>query len=139
MLRKRRVPETLRQQVRKRAKRCCEYCLVHEDDMTFSYEADHIIAEKHNGKTVFENLAWACALCNRNKGPDISSIDPTNDEIVPLFNPRKQQWKRHFRLNGPRIEPLTASGRATEFLLQLNIQDRIVQRLALMSEKRYPL
>jgi len=106
--------------------------------MIYSFEADHIIAEKHRGKTTLENLAWACVICNRNKGPDISSIDPLHDTVVALFNPRKHQWKRHFRLNGPRIEPLTASGRATEFLLQFNIPERIEQRLALISNGRYP-
>jgi hypothetical protein len=137
MARKQRVPEILRRQVRDRADGRCEYCLVHEDDMVYSFEADHIIAEKHAGKTTSENLAWACIICNRNKGPDISSIDQLNDTIVPLFNPRKHHWKRHFRLNGPRIEPLTASARATEFLLQFNTEDRLNQRMALISEGRY--
>jgi len=107
--------------------------------MLFPFEADHIRAEKHHGLTTLENLAWACGICNRFKGTDVASYDPLTDEIVPLFNPRKQRWQRHFRLNGPRIEPLTASGRATEMLLQFNSQDRITQRLALIGKGRYPL
>jgi 5-methylcytosine-specific restriction endonuclease McrA len=74
MAKKTRVPAKLRQQVRERAKGCCEYCLVHEDDLLFPCEADHVIAEQHKGATVFENLAWACGICNRNKGPNI--MDP---------------------------------------------------------------
>jgi hypothetical protein len=138
MAHKHRVPETLRRQVRERAGRCCEYCLVHEEDMFLPYEPDHIIAEKHNGKTALENLAWSCAICNRYKVSDISSIDPLHDTVVPLFNPRKHQWKCHFRLNGPHIEPLTSNGRATEFLLGMNTQERLNHRLVLIANGRYP-
>jgi len=102
------------------------------------HEPDHIVAEKHAGATTLENLAWACFFCNRHKGSDISSVDPISGRIVPLFNPRKQQWKRHFRLNGPRIEPLTANGRATAFLLQFNVQERLKDRRNLMASGNYP-
>ena len=34
----------------------------------------------------------------------------------------------HFRLEGAVIEPLTAVGRVTEFLLQLNRFDRLANR-----------
>lgn len=132
------IPERLRRQICARAEGRCEYCLMHEM-FTFSpHEPDHIIAEKHGGETTFENLAWACFFCNRHKGSDISSIDPLNGHITPLFNPRKQQWRRHFRLNGPFIEPLTASGRATANLLQFNIQARIEDRRDLMTTGDYP-
>ena len=107
--------------------------------MLFPCEADHVIAEQHKGATVLDNLAWACGICNRNKGPNLSSIDPVTNEVIPLFNPRKHQWRRHFRLNGARIEPLTASGRSTESLLQLNTDDRLMQRHVLIRQGRYPL
>jgi hypothetical protein len=139
MAKKPRVPAKLRRLVQERAGGTCEYCRIHEDDMLFSYEADHIIAEKHHGTMTLDNLAWACGICNRFKGTDIASVDPETGNIVPLFNPRKQQWGRHFRLNGLRIAPFTASGRATEVLLQLNADDRLIQRQALMSQGRYPL
>jgi 5-methylcytosine-specific restriction endonuclease McrA len=135
---KRHIPDQLRRQVRERAKGRCEYCLLHEETAIFRFEPDHIIAEKHRGATSLENLAWSCGLCNRYKGTDISSVDPVTNAIVPLFNPRCQQWRRHFRLNGPCIEPLTVSGRATEAILQLNHKQRITQRLALMAAGKYP-
>ena len=121
-----------------RANGYCEYCLVHSDDMLFPYEADHIIAEQHHGTTTLDNLAWACPICNRFKGTNLSSIDPLTNAIVPLFNPRKQQWRRHFRLNGPYIEPLTAAGRATEQLLQLNTAPRLRRRLVFIELGHYP-
>lgn len=135
---KKRVPESLRQQVRARAHGYCEFCLVHEDDVAFSYHADHVIAEQHHGETKMDNLAWTCNICNHFKGTNLSSIDPLTKAIVPLFNPRKQQWKRHFCFSGVQIEPLTTSGRATTELLQFNSQRRITQRTALMSIGHFP-
>jgi 5-methylcytosine-specific restriction endonuclease McrA len=112
--------------------------LIHDEDSYFPHEPDHVIAEKHGGATTFENLAWACALCNRYKGTDLASIDPHTHHITALFNPRSQQWSRHFRLHGARIEPLTAAGRATERLLRLNDQRRIDERLLLIGLGHYP-
>jgi 5-methylcytosine-specific restriction endonuclease McrA len=70
----------------------------------------HIIAEKHSGETVESNLALSCSICNKNKGSDIASIDPETDEVVRLYNPRKDSWENHFQLQteSGTIEPLTA-------------------------------
>ena len=76
MAKKLAVPERLRRQVQERAQRRCEYCLIHEADMYYPYEADYVIAEKHGGPTSLENLAWACFYCNRFKGSDLASVDP---------------------------------------------------------------
>lgn len=131
------VPERLRQQVQERALRRCEYCLMPEALAIIRHEPDHVLAEKHGGTTTLENPAWSCLFCNRHKGSDISSVDPVTRRIVPLFNPRTQQWGRHFRRNGSRIEPLTASGRATAALLQFNVPDRIKERRRLMASGSY--
>lgn len=138
MAHKQNVSERLRRLVHDRANGQCEYCLMHEEDMMFPHEPDHIIAEKHRGSTSAANLAWSCYHCNRNKGTDIASIDPQTDKGALLFHPRKQQWQRHFRLNGPLIEPLTANGRATTELLQFNEADRVERRLGLITIGHYP-
>jgi hypothetical protein len=132
------IPERLRRQVQERAQGRCEYCLIHEVDMYYPHEADHVIAEKHGGSTSLANLAWACFYCNRFKGSDLSSVDPLSHKIVPLFNPREQSWKRHFRLNGGLIEGITASGRATVALLHLNDPERVAYRLGLIDIGHYP-
>jgi hypothetical protein len=103
------------------------------------HEADHVIAQKRRGTSTAENLAWACASCHRYKGTDIGSIDDRTGKLAPLYNPRTQQWQRHFRLNGARIEPLTASGRATEQLLRFNEEARVIERVVLRSIGHYPL
>jgi 5-methylcytosine-specific restriction endonuclease McrA len=68
------VAEPLRLRVAERAYRVCEYCLVHEDDLYHGCEVDHIISQKHGGRTAEENLAFACFHCNRHKGSDLGSI-----------------------------------------------------------------
>lgn len=138
MARKRTIPEHLRRLVDDRAHGRCEYCLIHEEDMLFPHEPDHIDAEKHGGQTDAANLAWSCYHCNRNKGTDIASLDPLTGKREFLFHPRTQQWRRHFRLHGPRIEPLTASGRATAALLRFNDPSRIERRRGLIALGRYP-
>jgi hypothetical protein len=46
------VPVALRRLVAERAEGLCEYCLVHEIDMFFGCQIEHIVAEKHGGATV---------------------------------------------------------------------------------------
>lgn len=132
------VSVRLRALVAARALQSCEYCLVHADYAAFAHEVDHVIARKHGGATDAENLAYACAQCNRCKGSDVAAPDPEDGVITPLFHPRTMMWEDHFRLDGSRIVPLTASGRATVRLLQLNQIDRLLLRKELLSKGRYP-
>ncbi len=127
------IPAELRRSVRLCARDCCEYCLIPESMTLAVHEIDHVIAEKHGGPTNADNLALACALCNGFKGSDLASIDPERGDIVPLFNPRRDRWAEHFRLEGGRIQPLTPSARATVRLLQLNYPDRIEERALLIA------
>ena len=117
------VSAALRRRVQERASGNCEYCLLSETDAYFSHEPDHIIASKHDGPTEFENLCWSCFDCNRFKGSDIASQDPVNDELVRLFNPRKDMWKDLFKLDDSTVVGLTPSGRAT-IEVQLSLTGR---------------
>ncbi len=132
------IPAALRQQIRERAGYYCEYCLIREQSVLLSHTIDHIIAEQHGGKTVLENLAQACIHCNRKKGPNIASLDPTTGALVPLFNPRLHHWKEHFQLQGNLIFSLTPIGRVTVNLLALNHGERIRIRQALITAGQYP-
>ncbi len=135
---KRYIPSTLRQLVVERAKGCCEYCLVHQDDTPFSHHIDHLIPLKHGGQTTSDNLALACLECNRRKGSDLAALDPTDNAITPLFNPRLHIWEAHFASEGAQIVGRTPTGRATVSLLRLNAPKRLMQRLALIDAGRYP-
>jgi 5-methylcytosine-specific restriction endonuclease McrA len=97
------IPAELGRLVIERASGHCEYWLIHQDVSIYSHEVDHIIALKHGGQTRADNLALSCLSCNRYKGSDLATIDPINDEIVPLFNPCRQVWDEHFLLNDARI------------------------------------
>ena len=132
------ISRRLRVLVMERARGSCEYCLVHADYASFAHEIDHVIAQKHGGETVADNLAFACAQCNRFKGSNVAAVDPQTGEIVPLFNPRTEQWHEHFQLDGPIIVPLTVNGRATERVLNLNQIDRVLLRRELLVAQRFP-
>lgn len=131
-------PDKLRDRVKQRANHSCEYCLVPDSVGFYPHEVDHIIAVKHSGKTSFDNLAYACWRCNRHKGSDLASVDPTTGEIVLLFHPRQQLWSEHFRLDGSAVIGVTATGRATVALLQMNRPDRLRERQRLLRRSTKP-
>jgi hypothetical protein len=133
-----RPPVELRRKVVERAGNCCKYCLTHQDLAASTHQVDHVIAEKHGGKTTLENLALSCTVCNRRKGSDLSSIDPETSAVVALFHPRIQKWSDHFKLDGFRIVGLTPEGRATAELLQLNSFERLIERAELIQAGRFP-
>jgi hypothetical protein len=100
---------------------------------------DHVIAEKHGGQTASGNLCLSCYPCNSYKGSDLSSVDwGFGDSIVPLFNLRQQRWHDHFQLTGAVIQPITATGRVTVFLLRLNTPERLEERELLILLGHYP-
>jgi hypothetical protein len=116
-----RISRALRREVRERAKGCCEYCLLPEEQAYFPNEPDHIIAAKHGGQSNAENLALACFDCNHFKGSDIASIDSVSGKLTPLFHPRTQEWRELFNTSGGLISPQTATGRVTELVMKLNL------------------
>ncbi len=54
----------LRRLVIERAGRCCEYCLIHEDDTFFGCQVEHIIAGKtpRANSVEIESHALACVF-----------------------------------------------------------------------------
>jgi hypothetical protein len=132
------INAALRREVRERAAGCWEYCLVHEEFRLFPYEIDHIIAEKHGGTSVSDNLCYSCYLCNGYKGSDIASLDPLTGDLTALFHPRRHVWSGHFSLTDGLIEPLTPEGRVTARILQLNSEERLMERGLLLRLGRYP-
>ncbi|MEK7729771.1 MAG: HNH endonuclease signature motif containing protein [candidate division KSB1 bacterium] len=131
------ISPSVRRLVQDRAQGCCEYCLTPEMALLCPYEIDHIISQKHGGATSPENLAFCCVRCNKHKGSDITSIDPQTEEIVRLFHPRRDHWAVHFQLREVEIFPLTAAGRATVRMLQMNHPDRLEEREVLIAGGLY--
>jgi 5-methylcytosine-specific restriction endonuclease McrA len=127
------VPAAVREQVRKRAGNRCEYCRKPEDAVVYPYHVDHIISQKHDGKSTLDNLAWACFQCNVNKGSDIAAYDSATGNLTPLYNPRLQVWIDHFELQQSLIVGKTPEGRVTVRLLQFNHLDQVDIRRGLIS------
>jgi hypothetical protein len=67
------------------------------------------------------------------KGPNLTGIDPVGGKLVPLFHPRRDAWTDHFEFQGPRIVGLTATGRATVYVLAMNDERRIERRAELLA------
>lgn len=129
------IPVALRRQVEDRAEYKCEYCRLPAGVAFYSHEIDHVIAEKHKGETIAENLALTCWRCNRHKGSDLGSFDLQTSAFSFLFNPRTQQWADHFRFDLAQLIGLTPEGRTTIELLHLNSDERIRERERLRSIK----
>jgi len=76
------LPVALRRLVVKRAGNCCEFCLIHQDDVPQQHEIDHLVTRKHGGQTVAENLALTCLPCNRYKGMDAQTSERSETSEV---------------------------------------------------------
>ncbi|WP_254449555.1 hypothetical protein [Anabaena sp. UHCC 0253] len=82
--------------------------------------------------------SYACVFCNLQKGTDLGSINWQNGELVRFFNPRRDLWGDHFRLNEAVIQPLTDIGEVTSRILDFNKNERIIERQLLIEVGKYP-
>lgn len=116
-----------------RAEERCEYCQCRADYATETFAAEHVIPRSRGGNDELDNLALACSGCNGRKYNKLEVVDPTTGEMTLLFNPRRQNWKEHFGWSKDytQIIGLTATGRATVTVLQMNRQSVINIRKAM--------
>jgi HNH endonuclease len=128
----------LRRLVWQRANGRCEYCQMPQAADDSPFEIDHIVARKHIGPTVANNLCLSCYSCNSHKGSDLTSRDQKTRKITPLFNPRRHKWAKHFRWQGPYLIGRTAIGRVTVALLHINDEYRVELRELLIEEGVFP-
>jgi hypothetical protein len=125
---------TRRERVRQRAEGRCEYCRMADAYSVLPHGIDHIKPLKHHGPTTLANLCWACALCNACKSSNVAGYDPTTRKLSRLFNPRTDEWGEHFRWGGPKLEGMSAIGRATIEVLRINDGARVEHRRLLLRE-----
>jgi HNH endonuclease len=128
----------LEQQVWQRARHCCEYCQIPQELDESPFQIDHIVARKHGGLTEASNLALSCFHDNSHKGPNIAARDARTGKLVPLFNPRRHKWARHFRWHGAKLVGRTTIGRATIAVLNMNDPLRVELREGLIAEGLFP-
>ncbi len=132
------MTDALKKLVRIRAGNACEYCLLPQEMDVLPFQIDHVIAEKHRGQTVLENLALSCLHDNLHKGPNIAGLDPDTELLTRLYNPRTDDWTEHFAWIGPYVAGITAIGRTTVEVLQMNVQDRVEHRRLLIRAGLFP-
>ena len=128
------MDRALEEQVWKRARSRCEYCLFPAQYTDAPFQIDHVIARKHGGATIAANLALSCYFCNSYKGPNIASLDPDSGRLVRLFHPRKDRWADHFTWTGPILMAKTGIARATILVLWINHPVVVETRRLLIAE-----
>jgi len=116
------IRDELKQAIRERANYVCEYCHSPERLSANRFTVDHIVPKSLGGSDALDNLALAGRRCNERRYNFVAGIDPETQDVVPLFNPRQQQWAEHFvwQGDGVVIEGTTPIRRATCLRLDLN-------------------
>lgn len=134
------IPNDLRYAVIKRALKCCEYCKSQDRYSPTSFTMDHFIPENLEGTSDFENLVYACFLCNRLKSNKLKVFDVTTDKWIPLFNPRKDIWGEHFSWSDDttKIIGISIVGRCTVKALKLNREKLIEYRNCIIPFGEHP-
>ncbi len=138
-----------RQRVLDRAQGRCEYCQIDGWDLT----VDHVIPRSAWTTSLAhgaapdsdDNLAAACAPCNRAKWSVTTAVDVVTGLEARLFNPRRDDWDEHFAWadDFTMIYGLTPIGRATVEQLRLNrdlyrYQRRILRAAARAGASGWP-
>jgi hypothetical protein len=132
------MEKALDQAVRSKARGLCEYCHSSQEHYPERFQIDHVISRQHKGESTLQNLALCCLECNKRKGPNIAGIDPETGQMAPLFNPRRDEWKAHFKWLGAKLVGMSAIGRATITVLDINRAPRVVVRQTLIEEGVFP-
>lgn len=127
---KKKISDSFRSKIAKRANGCCEYCMSQQKYASYTFPVEHIIPSIKGGSDKLNNLALACQGCNSYKYTKTVAIDPISEKEVSLFHPRKQEWADHFKWNEnfTVIIGISAIGRATIHALHLNREFLINQR-----------
>ncbi|BAZ17522.1 HNH endonuclease [Calothrix sp. NIES-4071] len=131
------IRKELRKLIVERAGCLCEYCLL-PDVVSMNFQVDHVISIKHGGSSTEQNLCYSCIYCNVQKGSDLGSINWRTGELVRFFNPCRDKWSDHFRLDGAIIQPLTDIGEVTARIFDFNHQERVIERQMLIEFGAYP-
>ena len=121
------IPDPIKIKVRQTARFRCGYCLFQQQYSPVVFQFDHYHPVSKGGTNDENNLWLACGNCNNAKSDNTECFDSVTQTIVPIFNPRTNNWKEHFEWseNGTIIIGKTPIGRATVELLKLN-NERII-------------
>jgi HNH endonuclease len=127
-------------QVAERAGHRCEYCRAPEAIFNLPFEVEHIVPTSRGGPDDESNLALACRACNLYKSDQLSGVDETTRDVVPLLHPRRDRWDEHFRVKSEdgTVQGMTPVGRVTVACLRMNRDVQREARRSWMQLKLYP-
>jgi hypothetical protein len=108
----------------------CEYCQMHQGLQGATFHVEHVLPLSRGGSSDLDNLAWCCPSCDLRKSDRIEAVDPDEETLFPLFNPRRDSWSEHFRWVGYVLVGQSSVGRATAIALNFNYPRRILIRQA---------
>lgn len=134
------IPIALRERVMQRASHCCEYCRTLDSYLPHDFTMDHLLPISMFGTNDFENLAYACFICNRLKSNKLKVFDSMLEIWVDLFNPRIHKWKEHFFWSEDATEIIgkTSIGSMTIATLKLNRYKLLQCRKNLIEIGKHP-
>jgi hypothetical protein len=92
-----------------RACRRYEYCLVHEDKAVFPHKIVHTMSRKQAAPLVLATINYF-------------------GRPIRLFDPRRDSWDEHFKLDEPIIQPVSPIGEVIVRMLRLNAAERVIKR-----------
>ena len=126
--------------VSERAGHRCEYCHAPEAIFNLPFEVEHIVPTSRGGLDDESNLALACRACNLYKSDQLTGVDETTLERIPLFHPRRDHWETHFRVESDdgSIHGLSPTGSVTVACLRMNRDVHREARRSWMQLKLYP-
>jgi 5-methylcytosine-specific restriction endonuclease McrA len=135
-----RVSSKIQAKVRKDAKNRCGYCLLPQEILMGKLEIEHLLPIAKGGTDEEENLWLACRDCNSFKSSKVYVFDDETNRQVKLFNPRTQNWRKHFRFSENKITIIgkTACGRATIVALRMNNEQAVSARSRWVEAGWYP-
>lgn len=139
-MRRQAIPRALRRLVRDRAGNRCEYCKHPASYTCAPFVCEHVRPRVRGAGNTISKLAWAYPGCNSHKYDKTQAYDPRSEHVVPLFNPRRQVWSRHFAWSEDLlvVQGRTAIGRATVEALSLNRLELVTLRRALTAISEHP-
>jgi len=120
------ISDEIREQARRRANFCCEFCGVSETDSGGELTLDHYQPSARGGSDTLDNLLYCCARCNQYKADYWR--EKSSDSL--LWNPRLETAELHFlELEDGTLHPLTTIGAFTLKRLRLNRPPLVAYRL----------
>jgi len=124
------VSPQVARKVAERARFRCEYCHTPQMITGQTFHIEHILPRSQGGQSDLHNLCLACPRCNLHKQDLIAAIDPRTNRHARLFDPRQDDWDKHFRWSSAltRVIGRTSIGRATVVRLSFNSPVMILAR-----------